>query len=207
MKSATLLSMCLITGIILAGCGAGAPVNTATPAYTPTPPNTTTADLTKVSLKTEDLPVGFHRFTEDEIKTSGIDLTSMFKSFGSGANLVKEDLYGKNLTTVAFLFDVLVYPLSSDVIGQTDQTFKNPESAIQSNDTLKSFSVLPNLNAIGNGSMGLSGITKGINMNLLMIRRNNTLIILLEMYQGNTSNFDLKVVGQKMDQYVLAEYK
>jgi hypothetical protein len=198
MKTTTLLSIFLITGIILAGCGTGAPV------YTPTPPNTTTADLTNVSLKSEDLPAGIHRFTEDEIKSMGGDFTSMVKSFGGGASLVKTDLYGKDSKTVEFLFDAFFYPLSSDLIGKIDLGLSNPAGITQS---INGSQVLPNLSGIGNGSMGFTVIIQGIKYNFLMIRRNNTLILLMEAYQSETSNFDLKSIGQKMDQYVLAEYK
>ena len=65
MNHTTFFSIRLITGILLAGCAAGAAVNTAAPANTavpvntPTPLNTTTVDLTNVFLKTEDLPTGF----------------------------------------------------------------------------------------------------------------------------------------------------
>lgn len=217
MKTRTLFAICFFTGILLAGCGPGAPtktaiptntptpVNTPTPAYTPTPPNTTTADLTNISLKAEDLPEGFHLFTEDEKKSIGdMDLTSMVKAFGGGANVVKTNLYGKNPTTIAFLVEAFFNPLSSELIGQMDQGFLNPDLIAQS---LEGSQVLPDLSGIGNGSMGLTTIIKGIKMNLLMVRRNNTLIVLLEVYQSETAKFDLKAIGQKEDQAVLAEYK
>jgi len=205
MKTTTFLSICLITSIILTGCGAGTPVNTATPAYTPTPPNTTTADLTNVFLKPEDLPAGFHRFTNDEIKTLGIDLTSVLSRYGGGTNLVKTDIYGKNPQTEEFLFEGLFYPCSSDFIVATDKVFSNPEAFYPSN--VKGISLLPNLSGIGNGSMGITSIDQGTTSNILTFRRNNTLIALIEINKSATSNFDLRATGQKMDQYVLAEYK
>jgi len=176
------------------------------PEVTPTPVNTTTADLTNVFLQTEDLPAGFHRYTEDEIKSMGWDLSSMLGSYGGGATLVKADAYGKDLTTltaVNFLIDGIFYPLSQELMGKMDAVFSNSAKGTPAPNGSQ---VLPNLSGIGNGSIGMSFIVQGTNANLLMIRRNNALIVLLGMYPGDTSNFDLKAIGQKMDQYVLAKY-
>jgi hypothetical protein len=205
LKIRTMLVICLFFGFLVTGCGAGAPFNTPTPAHTPTPPNTTSVDLTNISLKSEDLPEGFHLFTKDEIKLMGnMDLTSIVQAFGGGANLVKSNVYGKNPTTIEFLIEVYFYPLSSDIISQIDNGFLNPDLITKS---VEGSQVISDLSGIGNGSMGLTTIVQEINMNLLMIRRNNTLIVLLEVYQSETSNFDLKAIGPKADQAVLAEYK
>ena len=198
MKTRTLFAICFFIGILLAGCGTGAPAKTAIP------PNTTTADLTNISIKAEDLPEGFHLFTEDVLKSNGLDLSSMFGSFNIGAPLVKGYFYGKDLTTVNFLVIGFFYPLSQVRLGNWDASFANTATFTQA---YKDSQILPNLSGIGNGSAGVYYITQGDKANLLMIRRNNTLIILLAMYEGETLNYDLKAIGQKMDQVVLAEYK
>ena len=225
MKGTTFFSICLITGILLAGCATSAPVNTAAPAdtaapanttvpvNTPTPLNSTTADLSNVSLQTGDLPAGFHQFTDAEIQSMGIaDLMSMTKSmvsamvkpFAGTANLVKTDIYGKDPKTVDFLVDAFFYPLSPTLITEIDMGFSNPAIISQ---FLKGSQVLTEMNGIGNKSMGLSAIVQGFNLNLLVFRRNTTMIVLVEVNQSGTFNLDLKAIGQKMDQYVLAEYK
>jgi hypothetical protein len=102
------------------------------------------------------------------------------------------------------LIEAYFYPLSSDIISQIDNGFLNPDLITKS---VEGSQVISDLSGIGNGSMGLTTIVQEINMNLLMIRRNNTLIVLLEVYQSETSNFDLKAIGPKADQAVLAEYK
>lgn len=219
MKITTFSSLCIIFGIILAGCSASSAVNTTSPANTviptntPAPLNITTVDLTNIFFKTEDLPTGFHRFTDAEMKSMiGMDLmtmttsmvNSMVKPFAGVADLVKTDLYGKNTKTVEFLVNVFFYPLSQQSIFQIDMGFSNPEIISQ---YLKDVQVLPNFSGIGNKSIGLAAIVKGFNLNLLLFRRNNTMIILVEVNQNTTSKFDLKALGQKMDQYILAEYK
>jgi len=225
MKGTTFFSICLITGILLAGCSTGvavntaapadtaAPVNTAMPANTPAPLNTSTVDLTNVSLQTEDLPAGFHRFTDAEIQSMGIaDLMSMTKSmvsamvkpFAGTANLVKTDIYGKDPKTVDFLVDTFFYPLSPMVIAEIDLGFSNPAIIGQ---FLKGAQVRTDMGGIGNKSIGLTAVVQGFNLNLLVFRRNNTMIVLVEVNQSGTFNMDLKAIGQKMDQYVLAAYK
>lgn len=219
MKATPIFSIGLITSIILVSCTTGAAVNTAgpentpVPINTPTPLNTTTADLTNVFLNTENLPTGFHRFTDAEIKSMiGTDImtmtTSMIKSmvkpFAGVANIVKTDLYGKNTKTVQFLVCTFFYPLDSASIGLIDMGFSNPAIISQ---YLKGPQILLNFNGIGNSSIGLTDIVKGFNMNILVFRRNNSMIALVEVKQNSTSIFDLKAIGQKMDQHVLAEYK
>jgi len=219
MKRITFFSICLIAGILLAGCAAGAAVNTAAPANTavptstPVPLNTTTVDLTNVFLKTEDLPTGFHRFTDAEMKSMGITnlmtmttsmVSSMVKPFAGVADLVKADLYGKNTKTVEFLVDTFFYPLDPASIAQIDMGFSNPAIISQ---FLKDTQVLPNFSGIGNSSIGLTAIVQGYNLKLIVFRRNNTMIALVEANQSAASIFDLKAIGQKMDQYVLAAYK
>ena len=198
MKTRTLFAICFFIGILLAGCGTGAPAKTAIPT------NTTTADLTNISLKAEDLPEGFRLFTEDELKSNGLDLSSQFESFKIGAPLVKGYCYGKDVNIVNFLVIGVFYPLSPEIMGNWDAAFANPATFAK---VIKDSQVLPNLSGIGNGSMGLYYIAPGVKVNFLTIRRNNTLIVLLGMYEGETLNYDLKAIGQKMDQVVLAEYK
>ena len=225
MKGTTFFSICLITGILLAGCATSAPVNTAAPAdtaapanttvpvNTPTPLNSTTADLSNVSLQTGDLPAGFHQFTDAEIQSMGIaDLMSMTKSmvsamvkpFAGTANLVKTDIYGKDPKTVDFLVDTFFYPLSPMVIAEIDLGFSNPAIIGQ---FLKGAQVRTDMGGIGNKSIGLTAVVQGFNLNLLVFRRNNTMIVLVEVNQSGTFNMDLKAIGQKMDEYVLAAYK
>lgn len=225
MKYTTFFSIWLIAGIILAGCAAGALVNTAAPANTAVPTytvvptntsapiNTTTVDLTNVFLKTEDLPIGYHRFTDAEMKSMGISnlmamttsmVKSMVKPFAGVADLVKTDLYGKDTKTVEFLVNVFFYPLSPTSIFQIDMGFSNPAIISQ---FLKDVQILPNFSGVGDSSLGLTAIVQGYNLKLIVFRRNNTMIALVEVNQSGTSNFDLKTMGQKMDQYVLAEYK
>jgi hypothetical protein len=219
MKRTTFFSICFITGILLAGCAAGtpdntaAPANTAVPTNTPVPLNITTVDLTNVFLKTEDLPAGFHKFTDAEMKSMGVTdlmamttsmISSMVKPFAGVADLVKADLYGKNTKTVEFLVNVFFYPLSPSSIFQIDMGFTNPAIIGQ---FLKDVQILPDFSGIGNSSIGLTAIVQGYNLKLIVFRRNNTMIAFVEANQSAASVFDLKAIGQKMDQYVLAEYK
>ena len=198
MKTRTLFAICFFIGILLAGCGTGAPAKTAIPT------NTTTADLTNISIKAEDLPEGLRLFSEDELKSNGLDLSSQFASFKIGAPLAKMYFYGKDLTTVNFLAIAFFYPMSQVTLGNWDAAFANPATFAKA---FKDSQVLPNLSGIGNRSVGVSFIVPGYKANLLMIRRNNTMIVLFPMYEGETLNYDLKAFGQKMDQVVLAEYK
>ena len=218
MKTTTLFSVFLITGIILAGCGAGVPVNTATPVntptpentatpvYTPTPRNITNADLTNITLKTEDLPVGIHRFTEDEIKSIGFNFKALAEAYGLSPKLVKLDVYGENPQRGELLIIEIFYPMSAELVTQIAAVISYPgELAKLSIDDVK---MLPNLSGIGNGSIGLSGILNKMDkVNVLFIYQNNTVILIMDTYQSETSIFDLKAIGQKIDQYVLAEYK
>jgi hypothetical protein len=228
MKHSTFFSICLIAGMILVGCSTGAAVNTASPsnpalpantavptvpANTPAPLNTTTVDLTNVSLKTEDLPGGYHKFTDAEIKSMGVDsmmnttttfIKAMVKPFDGVVDLVKSDLYGKSTKTEEFLVNVFFYPLSSSSIFQIDMGFSNPAIISQ---FLKGAQVLPEYSGVGNASTGLAQTVQGYNLRILVFRRNNTMIALVEANKNATSVFDLKAIGQKMDQYVLAEYK
>ena len=111
--------------------------------------------------------------------------------------------YGKDLTTVNFLAIGFFYPMSQVTLGNWDTSFANPETFAKAFNA----QVLPDLSGIGNRSVGVSFVVPGYKANLLMIRRNNTMIVLLPMYEGETLNYDLKAFGQKMDQVVLAEYK
>ena len=219
MKFTAFFSICFITSMILTGCSTSAAVNTASPANTvipantPAPLNITTVDLTNVFLKTGDLPAGFHKFTDAEIKSLGVTdliatttsfIKSMVKPFDGVVDLVKTDLYGKSTKTVEFLVNVFFYPLSSSSIFQIDMGFSNPEIIGQ---FLKGAQVLPDFNGVGNSSTGLAQKVQGYNLKILVFRRNNTMIALVEANQSAASVFDLKAVGQKMDQYVLAAYK
>jgi hypothetical protein len=222
MKHSTFFSICLIFGIILSGCAAGAVVNTAAPvntavptvpANTPAPLNITTVDLTNVFLKTEDLPTGFHKFTDAEMKSMGVTslmttttsfIKSMVKPFDGVVDLVKADLYGKSTTKVDFLINVFFYPLSSASIFQIDMGFSNPAIISQ---FLKGAQVLPEYSGVGNSSIGLAQTVQGYKLSILVFRRNNTMSALVEVDQTGVANYDLKAMGQKIDQYVLAAYK
>jgi hypothetical protein len=219
MKHSTFFSICLIAAITLAGCSAGAVVNTAAPANTaiplntPAPLNTTTVDLTNVFLKTEDLPVGFHKFTDAEIKSMGVAnlmttttafIKSMVKPFDGVVGLVKADLYGKSTQNEEFLVTVFFYPLSPSSIFQIDLGFSNPDIIKQ---FLKGAQVLPEYGGVGNSSTGLTQTGQGFNLGILVFRRNNTMVALVEANKSAAWVFDLKAVSQKMDQYVLAAYK
>jgi hypothetical protein len=225
MRFTTFFSICFMTSMILAGCSTGGvvntsspsntaiPANTASPTNTPAPLNITTVDLTKVFLKTEDIPAGFHKFTDAEMKSMGIAdfmatttsfIKAMVKPFDGVVDLVKADLYGKNTTTVEFLVNVFFYPLSSSSIFQIDMGFSNPAIIGQ---FLKGAQILPDFSGVGNSSIGLAQTVQGYNLKILVFRRNNTMIALVEANQSAASVFDLKAVSQKMDQYVLAEYK
>jgi hypothetical protein len=219
MKLTTFFSTCLIFGIFLAGCSGGAvvnpanPTNTAIPVNTPAPLNTTTVDLTNVFLKTEDLPGGFHKFTDAEIKSMGVTslmttttsfIKAMVKPFDGVVDLVKADLYGKSTKNEQFLVNVFFYPLSSASIFQIDMGFSNPAIISQ---FLKGAQVLPEYGGVGNSSTGLAQTVQGYNLRILVFRRNNTMIALVEANKSAASIFDLKAIGQKLDQYVLAAYK
>ena len=231
MKFTTFFSICFMTSMLLAGCSTGAvvntaspsntaipantaiPVNTVQPVNTPAPLNTTTVDLSNVFLKTEDLPAGYHKFTDAEMKSMGVaDLLAMTKSmvmsmvkpFDGVVDLVKADLYGKNTTTVEFLVNVFFYPLSPASIFEIDMGFSNPAIIGQ---FLKDVKILPDFGGVGNSSIGLSAVVQGYNLRLIVFRRNNTMIALVEANKSGASVFDLKGLGQKMDQYVLAAYK
>jgi hypothetical protein len=225
MKFTTFFSICFMTSMILAGCSTGAvvnttspsntavPANTAIPANTPAPLNITTVDLTNVFLKTEDLPAVYHKFSDSEMKSMGIAdfmatttsfIKAMVKPFDGVVDLVKADLYGKNTTTMDFLVNVFFYPLSSSSIFQVDMGFSNPAIIGQ---FLKDVQILPDYNGVGNSSIGLSAVVQGYNLRIIVFRRNNTMVALVEANQSAASVFDLKSVGQKMDQYVLAAYK
>lgn len=219
MKCITFFSIWLMASIFLVGCSAGAvenstsPANTAIPANTPVPLNITTVDLTNVFLKNGDLPVGYHKFSDAEMKSMGVSnlmtmttsfVKAMVKPFDGVVNLVKTDLYGKNTKTVEFLVNVFFYPLSSSSIFQIDMGFSNPEIIGQ---FLKGAQILPDFSGVGNSSIGLAQTVQGYNLRIIVFRRNNTMVAFVEANQNAASVFDLKAIGQKMDQYVLAEYK
>jgi hypothetical protein len=167
-------------------------------------------DLTNISLKTEDLPLGYHQFTKNEIKSTfgQLPLEQLVIGVAGDTDLVKMDLYGKNPKIGDYLIVAFFYPLSMELIEQIDQRNSNSEMIIQQmNQACMGVQLLPNLSGMGNSSMGWTALCTHSRSDFLIIRRNNSLIFLIVMHSTEISNFDIKAIGQKIDQYVLAKYK
>jgi hypothetical protein len=140
----------------------------------------------------------------DLLATTTSFVKAMVKPFDGVVDLVKVDLYGKNTKTEEFLVNVFFYPLSQSSIFQIDMGFSNPTIISQ---FLKGAQVLPEFSGVGNSSTGLAQTVQGYDLKLIVFRRNNTMVALVEANKSASSSIDLKSIGQKIDQYVLAEYK
>lgn len=198
-KRSTNILLIFILGLFLASCS--------------TTDQDVSAKLANAILLSTDLPLGYQGLSEENLQDLGMSREKFSDSFG-GMSVDFQPVsfnafMNPNANNIGMVFVMVIYPLSRDDIRAWDEQIQNAE--IAANDLSAGMGegvVLVPKNefvGIGNGSMGFITTIEGLNVEIILARRNDAAMLLMSEYMQ--SGVDIFALAQLLDERVAAAYQ
>jgi len=189
----------LIFGIFLASCSPAS--------------QDLSVNLANAVLTSADLPLGYQTLSEENLQELGMTREKFGASFG-GMSMDFQPVsftafMNPNANNIGMVFAMVVYPLSKDDIRTWDGQMRDAEKT--TNDLAAGMGagvVLEPKNeftGIGNSSMGFTTTLTGLKVEIILVRRNETGMLLMSEYLQ--SGVDIYALAQKLDERVVAAYQ
>lgn len=171
------------------------------------------AKLANAVLLSTDLPQGYQALSEKNLQDLGMNQEKFSQSFSGMSVDFKPVTFtafiNPNANNIGMVFAMVVYPLSRDDIRKWDEQIQNPETIANDLSTGMGEGVVlvPNnmFMGIGNGSIGFTTTIEGLNVEIILARRNDAVMLLMSEYMQ--SGVDVFALAQLLDERVAAAYQ
>jgi len=171
------------------------------------------ADLANAVITIADLPQGYQPLSDENLQMLGMTREQFSASFSAMSMNLKPVSFSTFMNpdpnNLGMFFAMVLYPLSKDDIRSWDNQIQDVEKTATDLAAGMGEGIVlmprPEYTGIGDGSIGFVTNLEGLKVEIILVRRNDTAMLLMSEFLQ--TGVDLFSLALKLDQRVEGAYK